>query len=95
MRVKRIGLEDHRKVSILGFDMIDQPIPNINITTRDILQTCYHTQCCGLSTTTGTQEDNKLTIRYFKIEIPYDMAFAINFIDVFKKYTSHGMFPFS
>ena len=44
MGIKCIALEYHRYISVLGVNVIDQLIINIQLTAADLLQTCNHTQ---------------------------------------------------
>ena len=69
MWVKRIALENHGYISILGIDVINQTVVNIELAAAYFLKAGNHTKSGGLSTAGGTNEYDELAILNLHIKV--------------------------
>ena len=76
VRIERVVLEDHRDVAVFGWNIGDVAVTNQNPTGIDFFQACEHPQRCGLSTSGGTDEDEKLAIFDVEIELVHGGSFC-------------------
>ena len=51
MRIQSVVLEYHRDISVLRLYVVHNSVADLQLTGRDVFQTCDHTKCGGLTTT--------------------------------------------
>ncbi len=69
MRIKRVVLEDHRYIAVLGLDVVNELVVDIQLTRRDILQAGYHAKRGRLTAAGRTDEYDKLLVVYIEVEV--------------------------
>ena len=83
MRIQSVVLEYHCDITVLRLNIVHDFVTDLKCTTADLLKTCDHTKCCGLSTSRRSYEDDKLFVFDFKVEIFNCLeAVWISFINV-------------
>ena len=60
--VQSVILENHCNVTILGGNVIDQTVTDVQFAAGDILQTCDHTQGSGLTTARRTDQNDEFLV---------------------------------
>lgn len=85
VRIKRIVLEHHCDVSVLGSDVVDKAVADKKLALGDFFKSRDHTQSGGLSASGRTDEDNELLVSYLKTKVGNGGYSArILFINVFE-----------
>ncbi len=69
VRIKRIILEHHRDIPVLGRHIIDQLVPDINFTVGDLLQTRDHTKRRRFATARGADKHDELAALDVEVDI--------------------------
>ena len=69
MRIKRVVLEDHRYIAVLGLDVVNELVVDIQLARRDILQAGYHAERGRLTAAGRTDEYDKLLVVYIEVEV--------------------------
>ena len=69
MGVKRVVLEDHRDIAILGGDVVDESAVDIELALGDLFKAGDHTKGGGLSAAGGADENDEFLIGYVKVEL--------------------------
>ena len=69
MRIKRIVLEHHCDVSVLGSDVVDKAVSDKKLTLGDLFKSRDHTQSGGFTASGRTDENDKFFVFDFKAEI--------------------------
>lgn len=84
MRVQRITLENHGDITVLWLDVINQFVIDVQFAVGNIFQAGYHAQSSGFSASGRANQDNKLFIIDFQIDI-VDCGYlvVIDFFDTF------------
>ena len=89
MRVKCVGLKDHRHAAFGRVNLVHDLSADGNLTARDFLQTCDHAKQRGLATTRRTYENDKLAILDIKVHAMHHLRVAIFFDDILDRYAGH------
>jgi hypothetical protein len=69
MRIQSVVLEYHRDISVLGLNVIHELAVDLELTGRDVFQTCDHSQSGGLSASGRAYENDEFFIGDFHVEI--------------------------
>ena len=69
MRIQSVVLEDHRDIAVLRLYIVHELAVDLELAACDILKTCDHTKCCGLSASGRTYENDEFLVSDFKVEI--------------------------
>ena len=69
MRIQSVVLENHCDISVLRRDVIYQTVADVKLTLRDLLQTCDHTQGCGLTATRRAYQNDEFLISDFEVYV--------------------------
>ena len=69
VRIQCVILEDHRDVAILGLDVVDQLVVDVQFALGDLLQARDHAQRRRLAAARRTDQHDKLLIRHFEVKI--------------------------
>ena len=86
MRIKRIVLEHHRDIPVLGLDVIHLGAADKEATRCDLLQARDHAERRTLAATGRTNEHHELFVRDLQIKIRHRAHAAfIHFIHVFEQ----------
>jgi len=67
--VESVGLEDHGDVAVLGGDVVDQAVADVDVAFRDFLQACQQPEGSGLAAAGGPNKDKELPIRDLEIKV--------------------------
>ena len=90
MRIKSVVLENHCDIPVLWLYIIDYAVTDTQLTGADILKTCDHTKCDGLTASGRTNEDDELLVRDLKVEILNSFeSVRINLADILQRKTCH------
>ncbi len=73
MGIQRVALEYHCDITILRLHIVHQLSVNLELAGGNALQTCHHTQSCGLSAAGGSYENDKFLILDLQVEILYSL----------------------
>ena len=60
MRIERVILEYHGNIPVLRLHIIHPLVINVQIASGNFLESCNHTEGCGLSAAGGAYEDDKI-----------------------------------
>ena len=71
VRIKRIVLEDHGDVAILGRNVVHQLTADGELAAADLLETCNHAQRGGFSAAARADEHDELLVGHVDAEILY------------------------
>ena len=88
--IKTVALEHHRHIAVLGLQIIDPALTDINVALGAFLKTCDHPHGCGLPTPRRPQENQKFLIGNIKIEIVHTDKIAPSLRHVFKPDLGHA-----
>jgi hypothetical protein len=95
--IERVVLEDHRDVTILGWNVVHAFVADEDVTLGDFLQPGDHAQGGGLAAAGGADEDDKFAVFDFEVEVGdggdvLSFVAGVDFVDVFKGDFCHGGF---
>ena len=76
VRVQSVVLENHRNISVLRSNVVNESVSDVKLALADLLKTCDHTKCGGLTAAGRSNEDDKLLISDFKVYIGYSYKAA-------------------
>src|SRR5699024_2234830 len=68
VRVERVVLEDHRDVAVLGLDVGDVTVADVDPTGVDVLEACEHTKSRRLPAARGADEDEEFPVLDLEVE---------------------------
>ncbi len=68
MRIKRVVLENHCDVSILGLNIIHKLVADVQLAWGYFLKTCNHTQGGGFAAARGSYKDYEFLVLDVKVE---------------------------
>ena len=92
--IQSVVLEHHRDVAILRGNVVYQTVADVQLTFADLLQTSDHTQGGGFTAAGRTDQDDKLFIFDFQVEIGNGGHVAgVDLIDVTQADTCHWKNP--
>ena len=79
MRIESVVLENHRDITILRENVVDETILDVDLTLGNIFETSDHTKSCGLTATGRSYQDDELLIGNLKVEVrnSYYAAFIL------------------
>src|SRR5207245_9652156 len=66
--VERVRLEDHGDVAVLGSDIIDDPVTDLDRAIADLLQAGEHPQGGGLAGPRGADQDHELLVLDLRVQ---------------------------
>ncbi|OPY90292.1 MAG: hypothetical protein A4E72_00739 [Syntrophus sp. PtaU1.Bin208] len=90
VRVKRIILEHHGDVAVLGFHVVHHAVTDLQDALGDVLQARDHAQGGGFPAAGGADEHDELLVLDFQVEIlDSDHLVVIDFFDMFECYACH------
>jgi hypothetical protein len=69
--VERVVLEDHRDVAVLGREVGDVAVPDVDRAGGHLFQAGEHPQRGGLAAAGGSDEDHELAVLDLEFEIPH------------------------
>ena len=69
VRIERVILEYHCDIAVLRCDVVNPPVPNVNIAPRNFFQASNHAKSSRLAATGGADQHNKFAIGNFEIHI--------------------------
>ena len=69
MRIQSVVLEHHCDLSVLRSYVVDQLVADEKLTLGDLLQTCDHTESCGLTASGRTYEHQEFLILNLKVKV--------------------------
>ncbi len=79
VRVKRIGLENHRDPASGRLHVVHNVIPDPKLSVGHFLETGYHSEQSRFSATGRPYEDDEFSIENIKIDAVYDFNVAVPF----------------
>ena len=90
MRIQSVALEDHRDIAILGRDIVDQLVVDVQFALGDFFQAGDHAQGGGLATAGRADQNDELFVFDVQGEVADGRhATGIDFIDVLQRYACH------
>ena len=90
MRVKRVALEDHGDVAVLGGHVVDHPVADEQAAVADLLQAGHAAECRRLATAGRSDQDEELAIIDLEVEVVHGEDVAGVFLDhVVKGHRGH------
>ena len=90
VRIQGVVLENHGDVAILGSNVVDEFVADVELTVGDLFETSNHSQGGGFSAAGRTYENDKFLIFDVQAEIAYSSyAAGINLVNVFQSYACH------
>ena len=92
MRVKRVVLEDHRDITILGRHLIHHPVADGDFTARDILKPRQHTKQGGFAATGRPDQHHKLPVFDIHADAMQNLRGTEGLSDVANFYCRHTLF---
>jgi len=88
--IQGVVLEYHGDVSVFRGNIVDEIPIDVDFTTGDVFQTCYHAESCGLTTTGRSDEDDKLSVLNVNVDIVDGLySTFVHFANVFELYCGH------
>ena len=96
VRIKRVVLEHHRDVPVLGNDVVDELAVDIQFARRDLFEPGDHAERGGLAAAGGTDEYHKFLIPNVEAEFEHRLVAAgIDLVDAFQQKTGHNFSPYT
>ncbi len=89
MRIKRIILEHHGDVTILGWHVIDDVAADEDLAGGDLFEPRNHTQRRALSAAGGSHKDDEFVVRNVKADIAHRLDLVEALHHVAQRYLSH------
>ena len=77
MRIKRIILEHHCDVAILGMDVVDALAADIDLALGDRFESCDHSEERGLAAARGAEKHDERAVLDIKVDAVDDFDLAI------------------
>ena len=94
VRIERIGLEDHRHVTVPGRHPVDHPVADLDLALGDRLEAGDHAQRGGLAASRGADEDQELAVRDLHAEVPHGSgAVGVDLPHVAQLHRGHRLIP--
>ena len=85
VRVKRVVLENHRDVAVLGRNVVHALVADIEIAAADLLKAGHHAKRGGFSAAGRANEHDEFLVRDFKVEFLHrDDVLVVHLFDVFE-----------
>ena len=69
VRIKRVVLEYHRNVTVTGLEVVYNNAIDLDGTAGDVLKTCDHTKCGGLTASRRTYEYDKFLVGNVEVKV--------------------------
>ena len=92
MRIKRVVLEHHRDIAILGRHLIHHPVADRDLTTRDILKPRQHAQQGGFAAAGRPDQHNELPVFDIHAHAMQNLRGTEGLSDVANFYCRHTLF---
>lgn len=89
VRVERVGLEHHAHRTVLGRQVVDALVADVQIARGDVLQPGDQSQQRGLAAAGWTDEDDELTVLDIQVDMPGDRRTVVTLADVAQRDTGH------
>ena len=90
VRIQGVVLEYHGDIAILGSNVVNEFVANVEFAVRNFFKTSNHAQGGGLSAAGRANENDKFLIFDVQAEIAYSgYAAGINLVNVFQSYACH------
>ncbi|MPM14447.1 hypothetical protein SDC9_60809 [bioreactor metagenome] len=89
--IQSIVLEYHGDVSVFRGNIVYEVSIDVELTTGDVFQTCYHAEGRGLTTTGRSDEDDKLSVLDVNVDIVDGLySTIVHFANVLELYCGHN-----
>jgi hypothetical protein len=69
VRIQGVGLEDHCDITVLGLDVVHEPVSDVYVAFGYLFETGKETKGGGFAAAGRANEDQELLVRYLEIEI--------------------------
>ena len=93
VRVERVALEDHRDVAVLGREVVDHAVADLELALGDVLEAGDHAQRGRLAAARRADEDQELLVLDLEVEIVDGDHIAVPFPDVVERNRGHANLP--
>jgi hypothetical protein len=77
VRIQSVVLENHRDITVLRENVIDETIVDVDLTLGDIFETSDHTKGGGLTATGRSYQDDEFLIGNLETEVRYSHYAAV------------------
>ncbi|PTX59649.1 hypothetical protein C8P63_11184 [Melghirimyces profundicolus] len=94
MGIQGVALEHHGDVPILGGNVVDQPVTDVQLPFRNFFQSGDHPKGGGFPATGGSDQNQKLLIFDMQVKVGNSRDVPIPFVDVAQFDFSHDETPF-
>ena len=90
MRVKRVGLKDHRNVAVLRSNIVYQSVTNEDSALANLFKTRDHSKGGGLSAPGWSYQHKELLVLHFDIDVAHCGYFTEALRHMFQGYACHS-----
>src|SRR5690606_7593676 len=94
VRVEGVVLEDHGDVPILGRDIVDQGVTDVDVPLGDLLQASHHAEGGGLAASRRAHQNHELTVGNVDVGVLDGHHIAEAFRYILEDHLGHSRFPF-
>ena len=89
LRVQRVALEDHRHVALLGLDVVDDPVTDLDGPLGRMLEPGDEPQHRRLPATGRPEQDEELTVLDLERDVAYRLHVAESLRDLLERHQAH------
>ena len=90
MRIQGVALEHHGDVPILGGEVVDEPVADVDLAGTDAFEAGDHPQHRRLAATRGPHENGKFLVRNIDGQVVNDLDRAELLEHILQGHTGHG-----
>jgi hypothetical protein len=94
VRVQSVVLEDHRDVTVLGRQVVDDVASDPDLSGRDFLETGHHAEGARLAAARRADEDDELAVTDLEVEVDDGARpVGVGLVELLEKDFGHGRGP--
>jgi hypothetical protein len=94
VRIERVVLEDHGDVTVLGGQIVDDPVADGDLAGGDFLEPGHHAEGCGLAAARRPDEDHEFLVPDCQVDVLDRVYLVVLFVQVLENYLCHGATSF-
>ena len=89
VRVERVVLEHHRDVPVLGRQVVDHAVADVDLAGRDLLQPRHHPQGGGLAAAGGADQDHELLVPDVQVHVLDGVHLVVLLVERLQHHLGH------